>query len=184
MTDMAGSEIPSAADGQAPLRAAWSHALARPPSIVAEVLWAIFVAVVAIAQTYPRDASLFPTIAGGLGVILCSLFLILSLASPQYVAQNIEDMEETEGKPRNFWIAFAASPIYTLLIYLIGFDVSTFVAMIAMPYLLGYRGWFRLIAISLALVVVLHLVFVTVFEIDLPAGLAGDFFLQHFVYED
>jgi hypothetical protein len=71
-----------------------------------------------------------------------------------------------------------------LLIYLIGFDPSTFIAMIAMPYLLGYRGWLRLLAVAAALVVALHLVFVSVFQIELPAGLAGDYILRHFVYED
>jgi hypothetical protein len=87
-------------------------------------------------------------------------------------------------RPRNFWIAFVASPAYTLLIYVIGFDPSTVIAMIAMPYLLGYRGWFRLVAVAAALAITLHLVFVSVFQIELPMGLAGDYVLRHFVYED
>jgi hypothetical protein len=159
------------------------HVLIQPFCIVTELLCALFVGVVAISRTYTADAALFPTIVGIVGILLCSIFLVTAILKPDFVAANVLDMEESSTNPRGFWVAFVSSPLYCLAIDLVGFDVATFVAIVLMPSLLGYRRYLRLILIALAAVAVLHLVFVSAVQIDLPNGLIGDFLLRRFVYQ-
>jgi hypothetical protein len=104
--------------------------------------------------------------------------------SPAYARRTADDREESAGDGRGFWVACITPPIYCLAIYLVGFHAATFVAMLVMPRLLGYRGWLRLTAIAVGTVLVLHLVFVVAVEAELPNGLLGDYLIRTFLYED
>src|SRR5262245_44749978 len=154
------------------------------PALVAECLVVVFAVVIIVGRNYPPDARLFPTIVASLGLLLCAIFLAACLASPAYVRRAAADMEEALGDVRGFWISCVTPPIYCVGIYLLGFHVASFIAMLVMPWLLGYRDRWRLVAVAAAVVIVLHLVFVVAVEVELPNGLLGDFLLRRFVYED
>ena len=157
--------------------------LTHPSAVVAECLAGMFLVVLLVGRNYPPDARLFPAFVAWLGLLLCAIFLASSVLSPAYARRNEEDMEEPPGETRHFWIACIAPPVYSIGIYVIGFHASTFLAMLIMPAMLGFHGRLRLFLIAAGLVLVLHLVFVTAVEIDLPTGLAGDYLLRTFVHD-
>lgn len=159
------------------------HALMQPFCIVAELLGVLFAGVVAISWSYTEDAALFPTIIGSVGVCLCAVFLITAMIEPDFVTMNIQDMEKRSGDSRGFWVAFISPPLYCLGIDIFGFHVATFVAIVCMPAMLGYRRYLRLTLIALGGVALLHIVFVSAVQIDLPNGFVGDFLLKRFVYQ-
>ena len=144
----------------------------------------VFLVVLLLGRTYPSDAALFPTLVGGAGALLGLLFLVLLVFHRAEPAGASADADTIASDRRSFWIALLASPVYSVSIYIAGFYVATFAAMAVMPYLLGFRHILWLLMIAFLMVVVLHLVFVVAMEIDLPLGLAGDFYLRHFVYQD
>ena len=157
--------------------------LGQPFCIVAQALFVMFVGVYALSRPYTPDAALFPTLVGVFGAFLCIAFIAACFLEPDYLAANARDMEKAEGRADQFWIAFLASPLYCCAIYLVGFHISTFIALISMPYLLGYRRPLRLILLALAALAFAQVVFVQAVQIDLPNGLLGDFLLQRFFYE-
>src|SRR5215813_2145673 len=125
------------------------------PAIIAECLVVVFVVVIVAGRNYSPDARLFPTIVASLGLVLCAIFLGTMVLNPDYARRVADDREEASGNARGFWVACITPPIYCLAIYLVGFHAATFVAMLVMPRLLGYRGWLRLTGIALGTVLVL-----------------------------
>lgn len=151
----------------------------RPAGLVSASLLGIFLVVLLLGRTYPSDAALFPTLVGAAGVLLSLAYL------GALVFRDADDAREPAGTDRrSFLIALLASPVYSVAVYIAGFHVATFLAMVVMPLLLGFRHPFWLVLIGLATVAILHLVFAVAMQVDLPVGLLGDFYLRHFVYQD
>jgi hypothetical protein len=159
-------------------------ALRMPHCIVATILFAMFIGIVVMARAYPSDAALFPTVSGMIGAALCAVLIVRSVLSAPYAAGHLADQEHTERDAYAFWVALISPPVYCLILYVAGFHIATFLAMILVPHLLGYQGWLRLTLISAGFLAVMHIVFITAVEIDLPIGLLGDFIMRRFFYID
>jgi hypothetical protein len=160
------------------------RALSQPAGVVGTILLFVFLLVLVVGRSYPSDAALFPSLVGSAGLVLGLIFLGSLVFDPLASHKHTADAEHSLGDRRSFWIALLASPVYSFSVFVIGFHVASFLAMVVMPLLLGFRHVLWLVLIALAMVIVLHLVFAMAMEIDMPMGLIGDFILRRFVYED
>jgi hypothetical protein len=63
--------------------------------------------------------------------------------------------------------------LYTLFIYLLGFNISTFLLVFLLLVLLESKSWTYAMLISSTMVFCVHFIFKTWFKIPLPTGILG-----------
>lgn len=160
------------------------------PAVRAEValalaLAALFGVVIGTALGYPRDARLFPIIIGTGGLVL-SLALALAVmirggAPLADTAAKPDEARDAHGSGR-IVLAVLASPVFGLLLWLVGFWIATAIAVFAVPWMMGYRNKAMLALLALGTIAVLALTFPYLLKVGLPIGVFGEWFLATFVH--
>ena len=141
-------------------------------------LAAVFLGMLVLAQGFPAEAALFPRIVAVAGLMLAGLLV----AAPE--RHEAEIFHSGEAGERHPVLSLAAAPCFAVAVWLLGFYPASFLALLILPWLLGFRRPVLLLAIAVAAVVVIGLVFNVAMEIALPDGVVGDFVLRRFVYSD
>ncbi len=144
----------------------------QPERIVQAALLLVFAAVVLLALDFAPEARLFPILVGCAGCVLAGALLLLA-ASPPHV----------QGGGRRLVIGLAAAPVYSGLVWAAGFYVASPAALLALPYLLGYRRLAVLVPLTAVLTAVFAGLFSYTMDVSMPPGLLGDWFLNRFVYD-
>lgn len=154
---------------------------------LALLLLVVFAVMVGLGLAYPADARLFPLIIGTLGLVLSGSVLVRAvighMASFVDTAQEVDQPTSRAQRLRE-WAAIGCAPAYGFLVWSAGFYVASVSALIAMPYLLGYRRIWPLIVLATVTVGVVRIVFPNLMGIRLPPGLLGEWVLENFVYDD
>jgi hypothetical protein len=147
-----------------------------PGRAVCGALLIVFGTVLGLSRHYPHDARLFPSIAGGAGLLLTVLLIIVDKPAP-------DPVEHAATTPGRTAIALLAAPVYAFLVWLAGFYVASFAVLIVLPWVLGFRRALILLAVALGGVAVLAGLFAGAMDMSLPQGLLGDWFLSRFIYD-
>lgn len=165
------------------MRAAGAPAPRRPflagSRLISLLLFLVFLLVVLEGLRYPPEARLFPTIVGAAG---------MALALAVFALDGGDNPREGHGaapapdRLRRL-LAVAAAPVYSLLVWTIGFYAASLIAILALPQLLGYRRPVLLAAIAVVSVGVIAAVFSWGMEMTMPPGILGNWILATFVYE-
>ena len=154
--------------------------------IVSIFLLAYFLMITLFALGYPEEARLFPLVLGIPATILC--VLVLFAAHRKTCAANTGTESKTIQKAKgegegetcqvNFemkreLVAFGFALLYLMLVYLAGFLIATFLLGLFIPYLLGMRRALPIVIFTVALEVIVWLVFPLALGLSLPTGLLG-----------
>jgi len=154
--------------------------------VTKEVLTVLLFGLVALAFLiasfdYTPMASLFPKIISGAVLLLVLVYLAGHLLRARKDAgARPESPGGAEGgvkaglSPKRHWSVFMLSmTAYALLVYGIGFVISTFLCSLGIPYLAGYRKtkvtFFYALGIAAAMALIAKM-----FDIPLPKGFLVD----------
>jgi hypothetical protein len=150
--------------------------------LICAALFAVFGIVLLLGAGFPREAGLFPMIAGGVGLAITFLIVISDRGA---VDQDPPEKGPASPArtPGRTTIALLSAPVFAALVWGAGFYVASFLALIGMPWLLGYRRPFILIAVAVGGVAVLAALFDIAMDMTLPQGLLGDWFLARFIHD-
>ena len=152
--------------------------------IVSIFLLAYFLMITLFALGYPEEARLFPLVLGIPATILCVLVLFAAHRKTRAAKTVTESkaMAKGEGEgetcPVSFemkreLVAFGFALLYLLLVYLVGFLIATFLLGLFIPYFLGMRRALPIVIFTVALEVIVWLVFPMALGLSLPTGLLG-----------
>ena len=148
----------------------------------------LFAFVFVRGRSYPREASLFPTLVGSLGFLLAAW---LALFDPESIADTRDPTAEaaaestsSEGRRRRLLLGACSPLVYSLLVWFCGFYPATLSVLLGLPFLLGFRDLRILIPVAIAVLFVLVALFSYAMELPLPMGVIGDWVLARFVYTD
>jgi putative tricarboxylic transport membrane protein len=154
--------------------------------IVSVFLLAYFLMITLFAFDYPEEARLFPLALGIPATILCVLVLFAAhrkfrAAHAGAESKTVQKAKgEGEGKTcsasfeiKRELVAFGFALLYLLLVYLVGFLIATFLLGLFIPYFLGMRRALPIVIFTVALVVIVWLVFPLALGLSLPTGLLG-----------
>ncbi len=107
-----------------------------------------------------------------LAVSLAVLSLILLLSSIKTSPEKEKKIEWIKN-PAHFFETVAGIVVYFVLLQYLGFLIPSFLFLVAMGWLLGYRKPLKLILISIALLASIYLVFVKFLAVPVPSGILG-----------
>jgi len=117
---------------------------------------------------------LLPRLVCILGLVVGSIKLIASYLRPPRNETEDEEGEDGAGLPVAYAILFAAG--YFLATPWLGFVLSTAIAMLAFSHLMRFPRKKLALVLSIAIPMLLHLVFVRLLQASLPAGILGSLF--------
>lgn len=98
------------------------------------------------------------------GLLACCLYLLVR------TLRGREDPDERSGGLALVFQFMGLSVGYLMLMYLVGYYLSTFLFLIAAIVTLGYRHWLRLLAVAGGWVIFVYVVFFRVLYVPLPNG--------------
>lgn len=146
--------------------------------LVCLALFAVFGTVLWFGARYPRDAGLFPMIAGSVGLAITALIVAADRGAVDGGAP-----EQMSAPPARTAIALLSAPVFAALVWSAGFYVASFLALFLLPWLLGYRRPFVLLLVAVSGVAILAALFAGAMDMPLPQGLLGDWFLARFIHD-
>ena len=129
------------------------------------------------SRTYPNlsapymniSASFFPTMVSIIMVLLSVVMLIKAFTKPE-----ICEISPAQQKAYlRGLLAIVVSLVYVLIFKPVGYILSSIVCLFAMMLVFGNRKWVPMAIISVALPILLYMVFYYVLKTNLPAGLLG-----------
>lgn len=125
-----------------------------------------------------RTAGMFPRYVSGFVLLMIVYYLvdkvIRAVRGNQVKAKAKRPAAAKDGLS---WIySYALLIVFGLLIYTIGFGISTILYMIASPFLMKYRNLKVVIPVAVVLAAVIVFVFGKVFYIDIPQGILWEYF--------
>ncbi len=107
-----------------------------------------------------------------LAISLAVLSLVLLLSSLRTSTEK-ERKIEWIADPIHFFETVAGVVVYFILLQYLGFLIPSFLFLVVMGWLLGYRKPVKLILISLALLASIYIVFVRFLAVPVPTGVLG-----------
>jgi Tripartite tricarboxylate transporter TctB family len=132
----------------------------------------LVVFVVFLVDSYDMEEAssyLLPRLVCVFGLVVGSIKLLVGYAKPRRVNDEASQNESgTKGLHIAYSIAFVAAYFFSTL--LLGFILSTAIAMLAFSYLTKFPRKKLAVALSVAIPLILHLAFVTLLQASLPAG--------------
>lgn len=156
----------------------------REEFVLAGCLAVLFAAVAILAQGFPRDARLFPTVVGTAGALLSvTAFAIAFRARRRGGPPPDATAEEAAETPRRLGLAVLSPPLFGLVLWIFGFYVASFLAALVMPPLMGYPQRRVLLPFAVVTVVATALLFPVALDVSLPHGLIGDWLIDRFYAE-
>jgi hypothetical protein len=141
----------------------------------------LFLGVLAGALQLRPEPGLFPRIIGVGGLIVMAVVAWRFLCGQSDIAADDELLSNPPDK-RAF--ALISPLIYGALFYVFGFYVSAGVAMAAIPWLLGYRRPWFLLALCVGTIGSMALMYSYLLDVPIPNGLVGDWIMRTYVYKD
>ena len=139
-------------------------------------LLAVFGLVLLLGARFPREAGLFPMIAGVAGLLVTGLIVVSDRADATREQPVVASAARTA-------LALLAAPVFAGLVWGCGFYVASFLALAGLPWLLGYRRPMVLTAVAVGGVAVLGGLFDWGMDMTLPTGVVGEWVLARFVRE-
>nr|WP_182428270.1 tripartite tricarboxylate transporter TctB family protein [Clostridium sp. OF09-10] len=146
--------------------------MAKGNKIAGVILLAVFGIALKMALGFPDRAMYFPVFVSGLGVFL-SILLIINGFMTSKEAKEKEGLT-LKGK-KMVGIMLAAMIIYVVGMQYIGFCVATFIFLIAtmiinFPGTASKKDMIKIVAVSLAVTVIIYVVFKKMLYVPLPQG--------------
>ncbi len=128
------------------------------------------------AQTwnYRPSAAMFPRLVSAIVAVLC-LYQLGENIWTALAGKSLPGKKAREDAPAAvawYWVAIAMSA-YLALIYIVGFNLATFLFLLAFPPLVGYRRWTVIVPVALVLTVAVALSFGSILHVLLPQGMLG-----------
>ncbi len=108
-----------------------------------------------------------------LAVSLALLSLILLLTSVVKSSRGKNNRVKWIQNPVYFFETVIGIVIYFVLLHYLGFLIPSFLFLVVMGWLLGYRKPVKLILVSIALLASIYLVFVRFLSVPVPTGILG-----------
>lgn len=156
----------------------------REEFALAAVVAAFFAAVVLLAQAFPHDARLFPTIVGTVGFALSCIVLGIALRARTRGGPPPDATEaEAAERPQRLPLAILSPVLFGLALWIFGFYVASFLAALIMPPLMGFPHRRLVLPFAAITVVATAILFPLVLDIALPRGLVGDWLVDRFYAE-
>jgi putative tricarboxylic transport membrane protein len=137
--------------------------------VFAAVIGIVFAGQFILALRYPPDPRLFPLIIAGIG---CVLTVLLVIGLGLHDAEHGAPARLARGK---LILTLAVSPAYGLSLWLLGYWISTLIAIPLVAWQLGYRNRTVLALVTVGIALALGLTFPLV-NVPLPRG----FLFAHF----
>lgn len=140
----------------------------------------VFIGNILFALHLPFDAKLFPTVIGCAGALLCFLIVIAEFRRWRTQAASAirNDDPATHVEWQRYALALGSTPVFGLLLWLLGFFVASLAAMIAMPWLMGFRDRKVIALVTVVTIVILTLIFPYFVGVNLPHGIVGDWLID------
>lgn len=140
---------------------------------------AFFVAIGLGAMRFSPDAALFPEIIAVAGTVFGVINLVHAVAgwqAPPAPASEAPGPVEAPASvsSRALVLALVGPVVYGIVLHLLGFWVASLLVLIGMPWLLSFGRPRVVLALAVATVCSVYVVFVTVFAMHVPAGLFYD----------
>jgi hypothetical protein len=143
----------------------------------------LFVAFGIAARRFSTEAALFPMIVSFVGAMFGGINLIHSVAAHRAPQVELPDSEmpgaheaAASPSPRALILALAGPLLYVIVLQLLGFWVASLLVLIGMPWLLNFGRRGLVLALAAVTVGSVYVIFVTVFAMHVPTGLAYDVF--------
>lgn len=155
----------------------------REEFVLVALLLVIFCGIIVFGLRLPFDARLFPMVVGTTGVVLCGL-IVAAEVRRQRMSPALDPVKSDDpaiiASGRRYALALSCAPAFGLLLWLFGFFVASLVAMLAMPWLMGFRKKTIIGAVAFMTVVTLSVAFPYALGVSLPLGLVGDWLVETF----
>jgi hypothetical protein len=117
-------------------------------------------------------------VIGTTGILLTLLIAVQELRPAAHAgALSADDAAANASWPR-FATALLSAPVFGVVCWLFGFFVASLAAMLAMPRLMGYSDWRRLLIVGVVTVAFLALFFPYLVGVNLPHGVVGDWLID------
>ncbi|WP_250886823.1 tripartite tricarboxylate transporter TctB family protein [Bacillus sp. SM2101] len=114
------------------------------------------------------DADVIPK---GLGFLLVILAFLLFLQNKQETEQEREKRNVDPKEIRMLLVVLIIIIIYIFLLEIIGFVINTFLFLLVLIRLLGYKKWLSNTLVSIILPIVIYFAFNYLLKIYLPQGI-------------
>jgi hypothetical protein len=143
-----------------------------PAQIIDIALSAVFALVLLQALNFPPEARLFPMLVSIAGLMLVSLRLIKRADGDANAADGtiVSDEPVEAHPPGRLALATLSAPVYSLMVWGIGFHAASLMMLIGFPYCLGYRRLPILVPMAFVFVAILTGIFSYAMDMNLPAG--------------
>ncbi len=141
----------------------------------------VFLGVLLEALRLHSEPGLFPRVIGVSGLIVMAIVAWRFLRGQSDLASDDELLNNPADRRA---IALVSPLIYGALFYVVGFYVSAGVAVAAIPWMLGYRRPWFLLALCAGTIISMTLMYSYLLDVPIPNGLVGDWFMRNFVYKD
>jgi hypothetical protein len=140
-----------------------------PGAAFAALLLLVLVHVAWKGLSTPGVAGLFPAVVGVVGSLAALVNLVAVLRGHDAGAED----PATAGADAA-WLAslsLGVPVVYAVLLWVLGFWIASAAALVALPWLLGYRRPVIVLAVCVGTLLAVDLVFVEIFDMRLPRGL-------------
>lgn len=148
---------------------AFAKKLVNGEFVIIVLLLVMSVAVLVISSGYPFEARRFPQLVAAVNLVLACQQLYVRYKAAK-TAQDTEKNKEEE-KATNWIFVLGVMVAYFLVVRPLGFIITNTIAMLAIPYYLGYRKWTVLVVYALATSLVAYYIFRGIFYVPLPKGI-------------
>jgi Tripartite tricarboxylate transporter TctB family len=145
----------------------------NPDAIVSLALVCFFGTWWVLALHFPPDARVLPSLVSGAGVVLSGIHFVTSGLSGRPVVPRVLDSTSSEEDlvRRRLAIGLIAPPVYTLITFLLGFEIAAIIALIGLPIILGSKKRLLLVIIAIMAIITIHFVFGKLLQVNLPIGI-------------
>ncbi|HWQ40834.1 MAG TPA: tripartite tricarboxylate transporter TctB family protein [Desulfosporosinus sp.] len=146
-------------------------------SIFLFLIFSFLVLFFVLANTLGETAGKVPKLITGIGIALCIIQF-----SNQQIKRKIKldsDNQEEDAPPIQAesqqgleWYKMLFLCIaYVVCLMTVGFEISSFLFLLLVPRIMGYKNWKKTVIFSLVSTLVLYYSFTVLFKVKLPQGL-------------
>ena len=138
---------------------------------VVAVMYIVCAAAFVSTSGLDADSQIYPHFCTGLLFALTTLYLVQMLvAAKKYGAESGVNEVFAEFKPKQFFVCFATVVAYMLIMYVVGFYISTVIFLIALLLYLKVPKLHSAIVVAV-IVLLVYLAFSRFLGVRLPAGI-------------
>lgn len=142
----------------------------RQDLFISLIIFLYFVFIVIGAFNYPPEARLFPLAVGIPAIIICLFFLMYNWQVIKKFTHEVKSLSEAVPKIRMF-VAFGLGVVYLILIYFLGYFISTIIMGMAIPYFYGKSKLWLSVLFTGVILLSVWLVFSVFLNVTMPPGI-------------